>query len=98
MKANASVPTAQATPPDPLSIGPIVDVRFEALKDWFSEVIASRPPEPLLDSAGLAQKLAVTPQTIAKLRGQGLPFIRVGEVFRYEWSLVREWLTSRGDR
>ena len=43
----------------------------------------------------LCEKLKVSRQMIFKLRAKGMPFIKVGSGFRYEWSEVKLWLDKQ---
>jgi len=69
---------------------------FEAQRDFIAEVSGARPVQKLLDTSEISQFLQVTPQTVKKLRDEGMPHIRVGEVFRFDLDDVRAWLKSRG--
>jgi len=69
--------------------------QIESLRDFIAEVGGARPIQKLLDSSELSQFLSTTPQTIAKLRAEGLPFMRLGELYRYDIDDVRQWLKSR---
>jgi hypothetical protein len=52
-------------------------------------------PERLLDRSQLAERLRVTPGTVDKLRGRGLPVVWVASSPRVEWAAVLEWLKTR---
>jgi hypothetical protein len=51
----------------------------------------------LLDRNGLAQALGCSPSQVDRLRRGGLPFIRLGDVPRFELARCLEWLRQRGD-
>lgn len=51
----------------------------------------------LLTTAEAAQVLGVQPQSLAvwRLRGENLPFIKVGRLVRYRRSDVEKWLEAQ---
>ena len=51
---------------------------------------------PLLDKRELARALDVSPATIARLTGEGMPHVFVGASPRYALDDVRAWLAARG--
>jgi hypothetical protein len=51
----------------------------------------------LLDRNGLAKAFRCSPSQIDRLRRLGLPFIRLGDVPRFELSRCLEWLHERTD-
>ena len=51
----------------------------------------------LITRKHLASLLDVNPQTIVKLEKQGMPFVRIGDLPRYDYLKVVEWLTDEGD-
>ncbi len=64
-----------------------------------AEVLAEHQPQTrpaLLDRAGCALLLGVSLATLARLRADGLPELRVGDSPRYEPAAVLEWVRSRG--
>jgi hypothetical protein len=95
MKSNTAPQAAQA-PPDPLSIRPLIAAEVDRLRDEILEVVGARPIQKLLDTSEVSQFLGVTSQTVGKLRSQGLPFLKIGEVYRYDVDAIREWAKGRG--
>lgn len=69
---------------------------IDRLRDELVEVLEARPVKKLLDGQELGVLLQVTSPTIRKLRGEGLPFVTLGAVRRYDQVAVLAWLTSRG--
>lgn len=69
----------------------IVGAVSEALADF-----APAPVEGLLDRAELARRLGVTTRSLDRLRREGMPELRVGDVPRWQWQSVLEWLATRG--
>lgn len=53
--------------------------------------------ECLLTEQELADRLRLSRSSVWKLRGQGLPFMRVGGGIRYLWSEVEMWLKQRAE-
>jgi hypothetical protein len=49
-------------------------------------------PERLLDRKALAARLSVSVHQVDRLVRDGLPFLWVGDVKRFAWRDVREWL------
>jgi len=54
---------------------------------------ANRGPS-LLDRAGLARELGCSLASVDRMARQGLPFVRVGSVGRFDLQLVRDWLAG----
>jgi hypothetical protein len=70
------------------------------LKAAVSEAFAEQREDScpvLLDRNGLAQALGCSPSQVDRLRRGGLPFIRLGDVPRFELPRCLEWLRQRGD-
>lgn len=59
----------------------------------------SRPPsgaEPLLDAAGVAEWLGMTPAWVyAETRAGRIPHIELGRYYRYRRSAIEAWLNER---
>lgn len=92
------IPTSDSKPPlDPLSaaIRAVVATEIDRLRDELIEVFEARPGKKLLDGQGLGQLLQVTPATIRKLRSEGLPYVTLGAVHRYDADAVLTWLSAR---
>jgi excisionase family DNA binding protein len=87
-------------PLDPLSaaIRAVVATEIDRLRDELAEIVAARPAKKLLDSNELCQMLGVTQPLIRRMRDEGMPFVRVGEVFRYDGDAVLAWLAERTSR
>lgn len=50
----------------------------------------------LLDRGGLAQALGVSLPIVDRLRREGCPRLRLGDVDRFDFSDVKRWLSTRG--
>jgi hypothetical protein len=72
-----------------------VAAEIDRLRDELVEVVAARPAKRLLDGQELGQLLQVTAPTIRKLREEGLPYVSLGAVRRYDPDVVLAWLTAR---
>jgi hypothetical protein len=74
-------------------------VSTEALREVVREEIAAlhidRGPERPFDRRGLAEFLGCSVDTVDRLRREGLPRIRVGDVERFERKPVLAWLRGR---
>ena len=53
--------------------------------------------EDFMTEQELADRLRLSRSSVWKLRGQGLPFMRVGGGIRYLWSEVEMWLKQRAE-
>ena len=51
----------------------------------------------LLTTDELADKLDVSPRTLQdwRHRGEGPPFVKLGDCVRYKWSAVEQWMADR---
>jgi hypothetical protein len=70
------------------------------VKTALSEALAEQREDcapVLLDRNGLAKALGCSPSQIDRLRRLGLPFIRLGDVPRFELARCLDWLRQRGD-
>ena len=107
-RALASLPIARSTltnPSAPAAGGLGVAVSFdETLSALVREAVRAelavlpKAPETrptLLDRKGLARELAVSVASIDRLAREGLPFVRVGAVKRFDLKLIRAWLDSQ---
>jgi len=54
------------------------------IREVLTETLAVPRPTPTLTSEQLAQVLGVSAKTIFRLRGEGMPFLPVGDSPRYE--------------
>ena len=61
-----------------------------------AERAAAPSAAPLRDKGELARALAVSPATITRLTGEGMPHVFVGASPRYSLDEVRAWLAERG--
>ncbi len=66
----------------------------EAIQAAVDEVARPRPTA-LIDTHQLAVELKVSEPTVRRLRDQGMPFVRIGDTFRYELAAVLDWLRTR---
>jgi hypothetical protein len=67
----------------------------EAVADALAEAGPVADRAALLDRAGLARALGVSLATIDRLRGEGMPELRLGDVPRFELDRVLAWLRER---
>jgi hypothetical protein len=67
----------------------------EALTEALADRASSKPAPTLLDRAGLANALGCSLPHVDKLRRQGMPCIRLGDVPRFELARCLEWLRGR---
>jgi hypothetical protein len=73
-------------------IAPIV---AEAVRDALAELAPREAPPALIDTASLCVELGVSRPTVAKLVGEGLPVVHVGDHARYRLAAVIAWLEAR---
>ena len=59
------------------------------------EGLAANRAPALLDRSGLARELGFSVSTVDKLRADGCPHVRVGDVPRFELPTVLAWLRNR---
>jgi len=52
-------------------------------------------PAELVSSAEMCRRLGVSRSTLHRLRKEGAPAVRVGDVFRYRADRVIEWFEAR---
>lgn len=77
----------------PVAVGDLVD----AITDRVIEVLEAQPPRPaLLTRSQLARELGCCSKTVARLEGDGLPRVMLGDSPRYELAAVLAWLRQRG--
>jgi hypothetical protein len=71
-----------------------------ATRVLFAPPAAPPPAEPegLLSPAELARALHVSPATVGRLDGEGMPHVIVGTRKRYALDACRSWLAARGSR
>jgi hypothetical protein len=68
----------------------------DAVIDALAEFRAGAAPQPeLLSGAAMAARLGVSRTTMHRLRLDGCPAVRVGDVYRYRPAIVMAWLESR---
>ncbi len=84
---------------DPIVVLRASDLRA-IIRDEFENVLVELdedrlPVKPLLDSNQCAQALSTSRTTIDRLVRQGMPFVRLGEVRRYDFDEVLTWLRNR---
>ena len=63
-----------------------------------SDALADLAPphaEALVDRAELARRLGVSTRALDRLRRDGLPELRVGDLPRWRWADVLAWLGAR---
>lgn len=100
MKTTQVSQIRKAEPPQLLSalgaeIKAAVNYALDERWDDLLEVVAAKPVAKLEGPAGIEAFLGVTSQTVRKLREQGMPFLMVGECYRYDLDAVKAWLGSR---
>lgn len=69
------------------------------VKAAMREVLAEQREDAvpaLLDRNALAKALGCSPSQVDRLRRVGLPFVRLGDVPRFELARCLEWLRQRG--
>jgi hypothetical protein len=83
---------------------PLILASFEQiaamLREVLEQVLADQREDPaclLLDRNGIAKALGCSPSQIDRLRRLGMPFIRLGDVPRFELARCLEWLRQRQD-
>ena len=69
----------------------VADAVTEALAD-----LSPSQPEGLIDRQELARRLAISTRGLDRLRREGMPEVRVGDVPRWIWPAVVAWLEGRG--
>lgn len=75
-----------------------VDELRALLAETLREFSDRRDPSPaLVDRAGLARALGVSPASVDRLRGEGLPELRVGDAPRFELEAVLRWLRGKAE-
>lgn len=68
----------------------------DAVADVLAELAPADAPA-LLDRRGLARALGCSPDQVDRLRREGCPELRLGDVPRFELPAVLAWLRSRGE-
>ena len=63
-----------------------------------TEIYNTSPVAPLWTTKVLAKFLGCSERQIPRLRAEGMPAIRVGELVRFNPSRVIDWLDSRDNR
>lgn len=84
-----TAPTVAVVSPEALR-----QIIVEAVQEALAE-LAPAQPEGLLDRAELARRLGLSTRALDRLRREGLPTIMVGDVPRWRWPAVVEWLEGR---
>lgn len=69
----------------------------DAVADVLAELAPGDAPA-LLDRRGLARALGCSPDQVDRLRREGCPELRLGDVPRFELPAVLAWLRSRGEQ
>lgn len=54
------------------------------------------PAKELYTRKQIALLLKVSPRTISRWHLKGLPFIRMGKQYRYDYDYVEDWILSEG--
>ncbi len=77
-----------------LTTGQLQDLVRAAVVDALGELegLAANRPPALLNRAGLARELGCSLASVDRMARQGLPFVRVGSVRRFDLQAVRGWL------
>lgn len=83
---------------------PIVDAIRTAVRaelalaiDEIAAIVANQPIKKIVDGEALSRAIDLSAPTIAKLRGEGMPVIRTGAVYRYDLDDVIAWMKSRSN-
>jgi hypothetical protein len=102
MSKRTDIPAPPAKPKPPavevvvLTAAQLRELVRDAIVEAF-EAQKEDPPAQLLDRNGIARVLGLSTGSIDKLRKQGLPSIRVGDVPRFVAADCIAWLKSNGE-
>lgn len=95
-------PSAQPRTPSLTAIAAILAEHKAEILDELAEMLAEMAPgdgeEPLLDRAGLAERLGCSVGTVDREVGRGMPFVHVGDHKRFSWPDVLAWLRAREEQ
>jgi hypothetical protein len=75
-----------------------VEPLADELAELRRQLSAPVPPPALLDRRGLARELGVSLATVDRLRGEGLPELRVCDAPRFELAEALSWLRARDEQ
>ena len=67
----------------------------ELLQELLSEEREQEPPIDAVAAAEICRRLSISRSTLHRLRGEGMPCLRVGVEFRYEPAACLAWLRGR---
>lgn len=74
---------------------PIVMLRVRDLRRLLAELSPPAEPESLIDRETCAARLSISPKQLDRLCKKGLPFHRVGDLRRFEWTEVLRWTRAQ---
>ena len=75
----------------PAELQAIVDI---AVAKAFASSPAYSPD--IFDAGGLCEKLKISAPTLRKMIEDGLPFLRCGELRRFDLDAVKSWMANKG--
>lgn len=98
-KPTHTIPTPPAPAPAVVVVTPAELAAI--VRDAVAEIIAEREDAParpaLLDRRGLAMALDCSPDQVDRLRREGCPELRVGDMPRFDLGEVLAWIRARSE-
>jgi hypothetical protein len=76
-------------------VGQLVELVADAVVGRLEPLLKAPARPALLDRRGLALALGVGLDTVDRMRGEGMPELRVGDAPRFELDAVIAWLRGR---
>jgi hypothetical protein len=70
---------------------------FEQLAELFGPLLEARDKPALLSKKDLARELGICTEGVDRLRREGCPELRVGDLPRFELEAVLGWLRTRAE-
>jgi len=77
-------------------LGELITERLSEALAAYNANAARIPEVDLVDGMEMARRLSVSKTTLHRLRIEGMPTVRVGDVYRYRPQAVLDWLEKRG--
>ncbi len=78
-----------------LSSKELQDLMRAAVDAALADFVPAESGEVLLDRAEVSRRLGISTRQLDRLRKEGLPELRVGDVPRWRWDAVLAWLETR---
>lgn len=80
-----------------LTVGQLRSLIREGVVDALGELegLSGNKAPALLDRAGLARELGLSVSLVDRLRLEGCPLVRIGDLPRFELAAVLDWLRNR---